>query len=541
MYPVSLLLLGLISSASAKSVKSPTPPMGWNTYNAYNCNPSEQKVKLNAQGLVDLGLNKLGYNIVTPDCGWNAQSRDSSNKLQWNTTLFPSGGKALGDYLHGLGLKFGLYSGAGYLQCGSAVIPGSLGYEDIDARSFSSWGGDSLKYDNCYATSKTTMVDSDSAEAKSPARFQKMETSLEAVDRPFQYFICQWGIGENVGEWASKIGNTWRMSNDIYNAWRSIWRITNQVVPYWRNTRPGAFPDMDMLLVGLNVLSAEEERFHFGMWAINKSPLMLGGILDSKLSKTSLAIMSNKEVIAINQDSLAKQAQLVRRYTVEEWDIWLGELSGSRKVIGIANWRNQSQTVSVDLASLGIASATVRDVWAAKNVGTLSGTQNVKLAAHELKLWVLTNITTASTLSSTYYEAASAKLAGGSSVTTCSYGDCLPAGKKVGNIGSGFTVTFNSVTAKSTKAVVGVDFINYDYAFTTAWDWGSNTRNMTIAVNGGSAKRWAFPLSGEDWYQTGRLNVEIDGLKVGSGSNSIVFANVGTVWAPDLVGIEVFG
>lgn len=290
----------------------------------------------------------------------------------------------------------------------------------------------------------------------------------------------------------------------------------------------------------MNVLSAEEERFHFGMWAINKSPLMLGGILDNKLSKTSLAIMSNKEVIAINQDSIAKQAQLVRRYTVEEWDIWLGELSGSRKVLGIANWRNQPQTVSFDLASLGISSASVRDVWAAKDAGKLSGTQTVSLTAHELKLWVLSNITTTSTPASTYHQAASAKLAGGPSVSTCPSGDCLPVGKKVGNIGSGATVTFNSITAKSTKALVGVDFVNYDYAFTTAWDWGSNTRNMSIAVNGGSAKRWAFPLSGEDWYESGRLNLEIDGLKVGS-SNSIVFGNVGTAYAPDLVGMEVFG
>lgn len=298
-------------------------------------------------------------------------------------------------------------------------------------------------------------------------------------------------------------------------------------------------PRTDQNSVGLNVLSAEEERFHFGMWAINKSPLMLGGILDSKLSKTSLAIMSNKEVIAINQDSLAKQAQLVRRYTVEEWDIWLGDLSGSRKVIGIANWRNQSQTVSVDLASLNISSASVRDVWAAKDVGKLSGTQSVNLAAHELKLWILSNTTAAITPASTYYQAASAKIAGGSSITTCSAGDCLPVGKKVGNIISGATVTFSSVTANSTKALVGVDFINYDYAFTTAWDFGSNTRNMTIAVNGGSAKRWAFPLSGEDWFQTGRLNVEIDGLTVGSG-NSIVFSSFGSAYAPDLVGIEVF-
>jgi len=124
---VAVVLASLVSPLAAKNVKSATPPMGWNTYNAYNCNPSEQKVKLNAQGLVDLGLKDLGYTIVTPDCGWNARTRDSTQKLQWNTTLFPSGGKVLGDYLHGLGLKFGLYSGAGYLQCGSQDIPGSLG------------------------------------------------------------------------------------------------------------------------------------------------------------------------------------------------------------------------------------------------------------------------------------------------------------------------------------------------------------------------------------------------------------------------------
>lgn len=122
-----LLLVFLTPSAFAGNVKSPTPPMGWNTYNAYGCNPDEQKVKINAQGLVNLGLKELGYSIVTPDCGWMTPNRDSQQRLQWNTALFPSGGKALGDYLHGIGLKFGLYSGAGYYQCGSTNLPGSLG------------------------------------------------------------------------------------------------------------------------------------------------------------------------------------------------------------------------------------------------------------------------------------------------------------------------------------------------------------------------------------------------------------------------------
>jgi alpha-galactosidase len=129
-----------------KLVRSNLPPMGWNSYNTWNCLPSEDKIKQSAQGLIELGLDKAGYNFVTVDCGWNSKDRDSEGKLQWNSTLFPSGGKALGDFIHGLGLDFGLYSGAGYLQCGSEVLPASLGFEQLDAESFAEWGGDSLKY-----------------------------------------------------------------------------------------------------------------------------------------------------------------------------------------------------------------------------------------------------------------------------------------------------------------------------------------------------------------------------------------------------------
>lgn len=240
------------------------------------------------------------------------------------------------------------------------------------------------------------MVDSSSAESQSPARFQHMAAELDAVDRDIQYYICQWGIGVDTGEWASKIGNSWRISNDIYNAWRSIWRITNQVVPYYRHTTVGAFADMDMLIVGLNALSEEEERFHFGMWAINKSPLIIGAAVDpEKLNQHSLDIMSNKEVIALNQDPMAKQAQLVRRYTEEEYDIWLGELSGSRQILGVANWRNDSQNVEIDLASFGISNAQARDVWAAKDLGVVEGVQTLALAGHELRLWILSDATAA--------------------------------------------------------------------------------------------------------------------------------------------------
>jgi alpha-galactosidase len=119
--------------------------MGWNSYNRYGCSPNESIIELNAQGLVDLGFADLGYDIVTVDCGWPSNVRTPDGKLQWNETLFPAGPEALGEFIHGLGLKFGLYSGAGYLQCGSYDIPASLGYEEIDAQSFAEWGGDTLK------------------------------------------------------------------------------------------------------------------------------------------------------------------------------------------------------------------------------------------------------------------------------------------------------------------------------------------------------------------------------------------------------------
>ena len=122
-----LALAAYAGTATADTARYPTPPMGWNSYNAYNCFPTEELIEANAQGLVNLGLAELGYNSVTVDCGWPTPDRDSSDRLQWNETLFPSGGKALGDFIHDLGLKFGLYSGGGYLQCGSEDLPASLG------------------------------------------------------------------------------------------------------------------------------------------------------------------------------------------------------------------------------------------------------------------------------------------------------------------------------------------------------------------------------------------------------------------------------
>ncbi|KUI55928.1 putative alpha-galactosidase D [Cytospora mali] len=550
----TLLGLSLTSSlVSATTVRTSTPVMGWNSYNYYNCHPNETIIEHNAAGLIDLGFHKVGYTYVTTDCGWNADYRNSSGQLVWNSTTFPSGGLALGNYIHSLGLNFGMYSGAGYFQCGSTDQPASLGHETTDADTFAGWGADSLKYDNCYANSTDEAADYSNAVTQSPTRFQVMAQALEDASRDIVYQICQWGVGTDIGTWAPQIGNSWRISNDIYDAWRSIWRITNQVVPYFKHTGVGAYADMDMLIVGLRALSLEEEKFHFGMWAINKSPLVFGAPIDTSITPVeSLEVLNNTEVIALNQDSLGKQAQLVRRYTTEQYDVWVGELSGSRLVLGLANWYNGSQSVTVSLpADLGIASATARDVWAAQDLGTLTSTYKTTLAGHELRLLVLSdvvNATSGTQQSIGYYTASTdATLSGAATVASCSSGTCLPAGSKVGYIGEGESaaaVTFSGVTADSAGTkLLGVDFINYDVALETSWGWGDNTRNMTIAVNveASDGVRFAFPISGGDWYDTGRLYVYVDGFTAGD-ENEVVFTAYGDAetWAPDLVGFEVF-
>ncbi|KAI1073499.1 carbohydrate-binding module family 35 protein [Whalleya microplaca] len=546
----SILLLG--ASVGATLYKTKTPPMGWNSYNHYSCNPSEDIMKSNAQGLVDLGLADAGYTYVTTDCGWMSRDRDAEGRLQWNSTLFPSGGKALGDYIHSLGLKFGLYSGAGYYQCGSTDLPASLGHEEIDAQSFAEWAGDSLKYDNCYSTAPDTQTDYTSPVSTSPTRHQKMASVLDGVDRNISYFICQWGIGENLGEWAPPIGNVYRISNDIYNSWRNIWRITNQVVPFYRTTTVGAYPDMDMLIIGLNALSPSEEKFHFGMWALHKSPLQIGAPASASLtpSSSSLAILRTAEVIALNQDPLGAQARLIRRHTEEEWDIFAGPLSGARTVLGVANWANDSRTVEFDLARvLGVAEAAARDVWAAADLGVVSGVQTFELAGHELRILVLSDVAAPAAPpfeAAGYYAAANASLAGSAKAVPCGDGDCAPAGSKVGDlIGADTSVAFESVRVSSAgPKLLGVDFVNHDLALSSAWGLGSNTRNMTVAVNGGVAKRWAFPISGGDWFESDRLLVEVDGFVEGEG-NRVVFAPAGgsereSEYAPDLVGFELF-
>ncbi|KAL7272741.1 hypothetical protein RUND412_004441 [Rhizina undulata] len=621
---------------TAVNVRTSTPPMGWNSYNHYSCYATEDIILANAQALIDLGLADLGYNYVVPDCGWSSKNRTAEGKITWNETFYPSGYPALIEKVHDLGLKFGIYSGAGTWEChplGAAyLIQASLGHEQSDAETFSEWGGDYLKYDNCWADGKTN-VNYYPDEADPSTRFRAMADALDTVERDIVYGICQWGIGNDLAEWAGKIGNSWRMSNDITDAWNSIYRIANQVVPLAKFSSPGHYNDMDMLMVGNGVLTEEESKTHFTIWCISKSPLVIGAAVESNLlDSTSLTIISNPELIAINQDALGTAAELMRRFSEEEYDIWAGNLSDSRTVLAIVNWAGTAKTITIDLPDARIQSAgSARDVWEAEDLGAINGIYEAEMPGHGVKLLVLGDtvpagvytistydqnlststfpnvyalssslytllvtssssssgsrtitITTGNTTQtllvtgqtytipsiplpagqntitindpsgaidsftlteatdSQFYAASNATLSGSASVYSCS-GACLPTNSKIVNLDTSSTVTFSNVDGGSVPGskFVYVDYINYELSFDLSWSGvGVNIRNFTFTVNDVFEKEWAFPISGGDWYETGRMGVLLEGFVEGE-SNVIVVSVPGWDYGPDLVGLEV--
>ena len=289
------LAVALLISTPSKALNNGlglTPPMGWNTWNKYACNINEDIIRSNADKIVELGLSKLGYTYVNVDDCWNQVERHpETHKVQVDTQKFPSGMKALGDYLHSKGLNFGIYNSAGIMTCEGRA--GSLGHEAIDVEDFVEWGVDFFKYDNCFNEG-----------IHSTERYTAMRDALLQASRPIFYSICNWGV-DDVWKWGNVTGNSWRTTGDIFNSWSSVkynFEI-NQI--YAEAAGPGGWNDPDMLEVGNGGLTHAEERSHFALWSIAKAPLILGCDLNT-ISKESLEIITSEHLIKLNQDSLGK-------------------------------------------------------------------------------------------------------------------------------------------------------------------------------------------------------------------------------------------
>ncbi|MFC2137911.1 glycoside hydrolase family 27 protein [Bacteroidota bacterium] len=276
-----------------------TPPMGWNSWNTFACDIHEDMLKEMVDIIVNRGMKDAGYEYVVVDDCWEALSRDNNGNLIPDPEKFPSGMKTLGDYIHSKGLKFGIHNCAGNTTCNG--YPGGRGYEYQDAKTYASWGVDYLKYDWC-----------DHGSANSKETYKTMSDALFAAGRPIVFSLCEWG-DTKPWLWAKDIGHLWRTTGDITDCfdcqetyslgWETILRMQEGLEKY---AGPDHWNDPDMLEVGNEGLTYEESKAHFSMWCMLASPLMAGNDLRT-MTPEILDILTNKEVIAINQDPLGKQ------------------------------------------------------------------------------------------------------------------------------------------------------------------------------------------------------------------------------------------
>ncbi|MFG1694703.1 glycoside hydrolase family 27 protein [Nonomuraea sp. NPDC049309] len=395
---ISLALTMLLTMTAGAVVTGPpaqaldngvgrTPPMGWNTWNTFGCNINETLIKETADALVSNGMRDLGYEYVVVDDCWFAPERDSAGNLQANSSRFPSGMKALGDYLHARGLKFGLYQGPLDRTCAQYFgsypgATGSLGHEEQDARQFAAWGVDYLKYDWC---SPTGTIDDQ------VRTFAKMRDALAATGRPILYSINPNSIHEKTGpqrDWGD-VANIWRTTEDITNAWDTgqtngypmgIKNIVDVNVPLAGNARPGGFNDPDMMVVGRGGMNDTEMRSHFALWAIMAAPLIAGNDVRNMDAATS-AILKNANLIAINQDPLGLQAVQVAFDGTRR--VLAKRLSNGDVAVALFNQGGSTTTISTTASAIGLTGGpfTLHDAWT-DAVTTTTGTISASVPAH---------------------------------------------------------------------------------------------------------------------------------------------------------------
>ena len=298
MYKIKFLFFSLLITliSSLDNGLGLTPQMGWNTWNKFACKIEEKLIRDSIDALVNTGLKDLGYNYMNLDDCWQIK-RDENKTIVPDADKFPNGIKPLADYAHSKGLKFGLYSDGGNLTC--QMRPGGYGYEEIDAKTYAEWGVDYLKYDNCWNMGISSKI-----------RYPRMTEALRKQNRSIFYSICQWGE-EEIPTWGKEFGNSWRTTLDISDSWISMINIIDQNDKWFQYAGPGGWNDPDMLEVGNGGMSDVEYRTHFSLWAISKAPLIIGCDL-TKMSNETFNILSNKEVIAINQDKLGEQGHKIK-------------------------------------------------------------------------------------------------------------------------------------------------------------------------------------------------------------------------------------
>ena len=362
-----------------------TPPMGWNSWNKFACNVNEATIRATADAIASNGMKDAGYQYIVIDDCWHG-ARDANGFITEDKARFPSGIKALADYVHSKGLKFGIYSDAGAKTCGGR--PGSQGHEYQDAIQYGRWGVDYLKYDWCSTGPRNA-----------EEAYALMADALRSTGRDIVFSLCEWGQNKP-WLWASKIGNLWRTTGDIWDSFdkqdkqhdwaNNMVRIVDLNEPLWPFAGPGHWNDPDMLEVGNGGMSTAEYRSHFSLWAMMAAPLIAGNDV-AHMDEATRAILLNKDVIAVDQDRLGIQGRRV--WKEGDLEAWMKPLSDGRRAILFFNRGTSAGTVSVDWEKLGYPAglkAQVRDLWAHKALPAASGRINATVQPHDVVMLLVT-------------------------------------------------------------------------------------------------------------------------------------------------------
>lgn len=384
------------------------PQMGWNSWNKFGCHINETIIVETAQKIKDLGLLDYGYNYIVMDDCYALKERGPDGKITADPEKFPNGIKHLSDRIHEMGFKFGMYSSAGRYTC--AGYPGSLDHEEIDADTFvNDFGIDYLKYDNCYNEGRSGTPEI------SYNRYKVMSDALNKTGKPVFYSLCQWGE-DQVWNWGGQIANSWRVTGDIYDNFDryddrcpcetfyceglqgyycSVNNIIEKTIPLGQkaNTISG-WNDMDSLEVGNGGMTYDEYVSHFTIWSILKSPLVLGNDV-ANMSDEDFSIVTNKDIIAINQDEESTPA--VRVWKIDEVSLFKMSLSNNSQVITLYNAGTQNVTdweitfdeIWFDDKKLANLTYDARELWT-NETAVLSTSFNASVKPHGVKIWKLT-------------------------------------------------------------------------------------------------------------------------------------------------------
>jgi alpha-galactosidase len=366
-----------------------TPPMGWNSWNGFGCNVDEKLIRETADAMVTSGMKDAGYQYIIIDDCWHGE-RDAQGFIQPDAKRFPSGLKALGDYIHSKGLKFGIYSDVGSKTCGGR--PGSRGHEYQDALTYASWGVDYLKYDWCNSENMNPI-----------GAYTTMRDALHAAGRPVTFSICEWGDSKP-WEWAKDVGHLWRTTGDITHCWDceenhgswSSWgvmRILDKQKALRSYAAPGHWNDPDMMEVG-NGMTVAEDRAHFSMWAMLSAPMIAGNDL-RKLNNETREILTNREVIVVDQDALGIQG--FPAVTENGLEIWAKPLTDDAWAICFLNRANEPRTLDFDWKKNYVTDDfshrqldvrknvyKIHNLWSKRNLGTTETSLGAVVPSHDV-------------------------------------------------------------------------------------------------------------------------------------------------------------